>query len=314
MIRLISILLATMVAAASAVEWTPNVKNALGEAKKGGKDVLLMIGSAESEYTQQFLENVADSAKFVEGLDGFIFVKEIETEKSPFDDVMNKVMKEYGVLQYPYFLAMDAEGRAFAVIPGALDGNSPDDYVMAMKRMKLFKDVRDTLMKDVDGKDGLEKAKALHKVLAMLAQVGLFKSGDYYGYRDIIKTVMDLDADNKAGLKAVWDLYGQVSVCNESYRTNNTKLAKDAIEAYRLRYPDHMTQQKAMMLLGDLYFQMKKESELMALIKEIRDLDPKTPLGMAADKALNAPKVPPGTDGDGALKGAPGTPGEPGKP
>ena len=119
-----------------------------------------------------------------------------------------KLSKQYGVRSYPTILLMDAEGIVFA--KSGYRPGGPEKYIEYLNSMikdkKAFDKAFDKLISQADKAKGLEKAKLLDKALKT-APISIRKCRT-----DLIKQIIDLDKDDKAGLKTKYEF---ISAMNE---------------------------------------------------------------------------------------------------
>lgn len=283
---------ALLAVSAQAIEWTPSLKAALDQAKKDGKNVLLIVGSEDSKNTKDFLQNVAtdEFKKKIADL-GYVIVTEIDSNKTPFGHDTELVMREFGVTNYPSFVTMDSDGRAFAILPSSIDPASvpdlPATYLKVFGTMLTFKANRDKALSDANAKQGAERIKALHMALIGLTKVGLFMTGEYYGYKDAVDEVVNGDANNALGIRVQWDIYKLVGKCNQAYRQNEFDLAQGAMDDFLKAYPaDKARQQQALMIFCQFCATMRCDTELEQSLNKIVEIDPTSEAGKHAAKVL----------------------------
>jgi thioredoxin-related protein len=104
-----------------------------------------------------------------------------------------KLSKKYGVRGFPSILLMDAEGNSFAKTGYRKGG--PEKYIEHLASLVKDKKAFDKLIAQADKAKGLEKAKLLDKALSSSPD-SVRKSR-----KDLVKQIIELDKDNKAGLK-----------------------------------------------------------------------------------------------------------------
>jgi len=109
----------------------------------------------------------------------------------------NKLRDKYGVRGYPTIFLMDAEGKIFAKTGYRAGG--PEKYVEHLNSLVEGKKAFDKLIAQADKAKGLEKAKLLDKAIsAMPDSVRKTRT-------DLVKQIVELDKDDKAGLKTKYD-------------------------------------------------------------------------------------------------------------
>jgi len=104
-----------------------------------------------------------------------------------------KLASKYGISGYPTILLMDAEGKVFA--KSGYRRGGPEKYIEYLNTLVKGKKAFDKLLAQAAKAKGLAKAKLLDKALsAMPDSVRRSRT-------DLVKQIVELDKDNKAGLK-----------------------------------------------------------------------------------------------------------------
>lgn len=136
--------------------------------------------------------------------------------KNPNEPTIRKYMALAGVRGFPTILLLDSQGRAYART-GYQQGGA-EGYVQHLDKLqKEAKAKRDLELKKADAAaDKAAKAKALDEALGSLAKQGLS-----LGYQGEAQQIVELDAENKAGLKlkyTAW-LLGYYSSIGDAEKT-----------------------------------------------------------------------------------------------
>jgi thioredoxin-related protein len=192
--------LVAMTSARAGGDWIENFEEAKAKAAKEGKDLLIdFTGSDWCGWCIKLKEEVFDKDAFLkEAKKNYIFV-ELDFPRgkaqSPEIKAQNeKLQGQFAIQGFPTIVLTDAKGLPYAKT--GYQPGGPEAYLKHLGELKGQKAKRDELFADAEKLQGVEKAKALDKVLEHLAQMDLADV-----YTDVMKQIIDLDAKNEAGLK-----------------------------------------------------------------------------------------------------------------
>jgi hypothetical protein len=264
---------------AADVKWETDLKTAIETAAKDKKDVLLIIGgSPNSESLEAILSDTAFTTEG-EGLFVFAHVKDATTVAA--------LCKSAGVDQDPTLMLLDSKGRPFGVVPGFIPAKSAD-YISALKIFVESRQKRDILLAAAEQSEGIKKATLLHAAMIEMINAGLFQNGEYYGYDDVVKQIVTIDADNKGQLKSKWSYYTLVFSVQKKFAAQDIKGIVSDISVYVSDYKetDVAFAQKALFLQATVFNQIGDVTAMIETIKQMKALDPNSELGKAATAAL----------------------------
>ncbi len=106
---------------------------------------------------------------------------------------------KYGVKGVPTIFLADAKGRPYYETVG-YSGDPADKYVANLKEQIATLAKRDAAFAKAEKASGAEKAKLLADGLSLVNDEMALKT-----YGDVVSQIIELDADNKAGLKAKFE-------------------------------------------------------------------------------------------------------------
>jgi len=201
--RIARVALALVLSSASVfagTEWHENFENAKAKAAKEGKDLLLdFTGSDWCGPCIALKSEVFDSKEFEkEGTKHFIMVEIDFPKLKALPDSLkkqnDKLREYYRVNSFPTVVLADAKGRPYAKT-GFMPGG-PEEYLKGLAELRKQRVKRDEMLDEAEKLKGVDKARALDRVLDMLAEVDMADL-----YEDISKQIVDLDPANAAGLK-----------------------------------------------------------------------------------------------------------------
>lgn len=181
-------------------DWLENFEAAKAKAAKEGKDLLIdFTGSDWCGWCIKLKEEVFDKDAFIkEAQKNFIFV-ELDFPRgkaqSPEIKAQNeKLQEQFAIQGFPTIVLADAKGLPYAKT--GYQPGGPDAYLKHLGELKGKKTKRDDMLAAAEKTTGVEKAKALDKVLEHMAEMELADV-----YTDLMKQIVELDANNEAGLR-----------------------------------------------------------------------------------------------------------------
>lgn len=199
-------LLALTLIAAPAVQaggegWTDNYAGAKTTAAEEGKDLILdFTGSDWCGWCIRLNKEVFSRDEFkTYAADNFVLVElDFPRDKSKVSDEVrkqnNELKDQFGVRGYPTIYLTDAKGRPYART--GYQAGGPANYIKHLQTLKEARVERDRHFDAANSAKGLAKAKHLHEGLEKLPSEMALK---FYGEK--IEQIIELDANNEAGLK-----------------------------------------------------------------------------------------------------------------
>ncbi|MEA2109994.1 MAG: thioredoxin family protein [Pseudomonadota bacterium] len=204
------ILFSLFSSAQAATTWINNVETAKKNAATEKKDMLLFFsGSDWCHWCQKLDKEVFTQDKFAQeaGKDFILvsldFPRKKELEKS-IKEQNQQMQKAYGIRGFPTVILTDADGKPYART-GYQQGGV-DAYLAQLHNFHNNNAKKDALLTKADQATGLERAKLLDQALAMMMTNHLL--GDR---NKLIDEIIKLDPDNKAGLRAKYELQHKVA-------------------------------------------------------------------------------------------------------
>ncbi len=200
--------------ASAASGWTEDMKAALAQAQKEGKDILVdFTGSDWCGWCIKLDKEVFSQEPFVtEAPKGFVLVKldfPRERKMSDATKKQNNIWKRKLDIQgFPTIYLLDSQGRPYAKTGYRRGG--PEKYVAHLKELQKERVKRDQMLAKAAKAEGLEKARLLDQVLSKIGGIAAINC-----YRDLVDEIIKLDAENKAGLKSKYELQVAQSVIRD---------------------------------------------------------------------------------------------------
>ena len=191
--------------ASAAPGWTEDMKAALAQAQKEGKDILVdFTGSDWCGWCIKLDKEVFSQEPFVtEAPKGFVLVKLDSPRKRKLPDAARKQnsiwKRKLNIQGFPTIYLLDSRGRPYAKT-GYRPGG-PEKYVAHLKALQKERVKRDEMLAKAAKAEGLEKARLLDQALSKIDGIAAINC-----YRDLVDEIIKLDAENKAGLKSKYEL------------------------------------------------------------------------------------------------------------
>jgi len=187
--------------------WTHDFAAAQETAATEGKDLLLdFTGSDWCGWCIKLNEEVFSHEPFKKyAAENFVLVELDYPRSVPQTDeikAQNAALKDkYQIKGYPTIYLTDAEGRPYAQT--GYQAGGPEAYIEHLESLKQVRINRDEHFTAAEAAKGVEKARHLHEAMqAMGDELAL----THYG--PTIEQIIELDANNEAGLKGHYqDLY-----------------------------------------------------------------------------------------------------------
>lgn len=184
--------------------WTEDFTGAKQTATTQSKDMLLdFTGSDWCGWCVKLNKEVFSHDEFkTYAKDNFVLVElDYPRAKEQSDEIktQNAALKTtYAIRGYPTILLTDELGRPYAKTGYKAGG--PEAYVDHLEELKQVRVNRDEQLDAAENAEGLAKAKHLHEAMQTV--------GDDLAlthYKETVNQIIELDAENKAGLKKYYD-------------------------------------------------------------------------------------------------------------
>lgn len=203
LLRTLPFVVAALVSTVVAGEgWLTNIDKALEVAKKDKKAVFVeFTGSDWCGPCKNLKATVFDSPEFKEFADKNLVLVELdypkEKEQSEEQKAYNqKIQAEYGVRGYPTVYILSDEGKPiWTRVGGASD---KEEYLKALEKGLKDGETVTKSLTAIEGKEGLEKAKAIDAALKAMPQ-DLAKAAPY---KKLVNELKELDKEDTLGYGA----------------------------------------------------------------------------------------------------------------
>ena len=183
--------------------WTENAQEALAQAAKEKKDVLIdFTGSDWCGWCKKLDAEVFSQPGFqAEAPKYFVFLKLDFPHQRPLSAETKKQNAEWqqklAIQGYPTIVLADAAGQPYAKTGHQAGG--AEGYLKHLAELRQLRAKRDDLFAKAQAAQGIERAKALDQALQAL-------DPSFLGcYSDVAQEIVKLDADGKAGLKVKYE-------------------------------------------------------------------------------------------------------------
>ena len=210
-----------------------------------------------------------------------------KSKQTPEEIEQYKVLSaKYGIQGVPTIFLADAKGRPYYQTVG-YSGDPADKYVANLKEQLGTLAKRDAAFAKAEKATGTEKAKLLAEGLSLVDDEMALKT-----YSEVVAEIIELDADNKAGLKTKFDgLKNSVEFKSELEATMSSNRGKpeDILAAIDKliaeKKPTGAALQEAVFMKSSILFQTDK-AKAKEMLLEAKELAPQSETGKRIDDIL----------------------------
>ena len=280
-------ILSLTVAAQAAEGWVVDFKKAQAQAAKEGKSILMeFTGSDWCPPCKALQKNVLSKDVFkTEMPKSYVLLKldspRDKSKQTPEEIEQYKVLSaKYGIQGVPTIFLADAKGRPYYQTVG-YSGDPADKYVANLKDQLGTLAKRDAAFAKAEKASGTEKAKLLAEGLSLVDDEMALKT-----YDNVVSQIIELDAENKAGLKAKFaGLKDSMWFKSELEATMRTGASdpKDTLAAIDKliedKKPSGAALQEALLYTGSIHFQTANKAKAKEMLIEAQKLAPKSETG-----------------------------------
>ena len=286
-------ILSLTVAAQADEGWVVDFEKAKAQAAKEGKSILMeFTGSDWCPPCKALHKNVLVKDVFkTEMPKSFVLLKldspRDKSKQTPEEIEQYKTLSaKYGIKGVPTIFLADAKGRPYYETVG-YSGDPAEKYVANLKDQLGTLAKRDAAFAKAEKASGSEKAKLLAEGLSLVNDEMALKT-----YGDVVSQIIELDADNEAGLKAKFaGLKNSVGFKAELEATmrgsrgepEDTLAAIDKLIAEKK--PTGVALQEAFFHKGSIHFQTDK-AKAKEFLLEAQKLAPESETGKRIDGIL----------------------------
>ena len=280
-------------AAQAADGWLVDFEKAKAQAAKEEKSILMeFTGSDWCPPCKALAKNVLTQDVFkTEMPKNFVLLKldspRDKSKQTPEEIEQYKVLAaKYGIQGVPTIFLADAKGRPYYQTVG-YSGDPADKYVANLKEQLGTLAKRDAAFAKAEKATGTEKAKLLAEGLSLVDDEMALKT-----YSEVVAEIIELDADNKAGLKTKFDgLKNSVEFKSELEATMSSNRGKpeDILAAIDKliaeKKPTGAALQEAVFMKSSILFQTDK-AKAKEMLLEAKELAPQSETGKRIDDIL----------------------------
>ena len=273
--------------------WVVDFEKAKAQAAKEGKSILMeFTGSDWCPPCKSLHANVLSKDVFkTEMPKNFVLLKldspRDKSKQTPEEIEQYKVLSaKYGIQGVPTIFLADAKGRPYYQTVG-YSGDPAYKYVANLKEQLGTLAKRDAAFAKAEKATGTEKAKLLAEGLSLVDDEMALKT-----YSEVVAEIIELDADNKAGLKTKFDgLKNSVEFKSELEATMSSNRGKpeDILAAIDKliaeKKPTGAALQEAVFMKSSILFQTDK-AKAKEMLLEAKELAPQSETGKRIDGIL----------------------------
>ena len=283
----------SLTTAQAAEGWLVDFEEAKAQAAKEGKSILMeFTGSDWCPPCKALTANVLSKEVFkTEMPKSFVLLKldspRDKSKQTPEEIEQYKVLSaKYGIQGVPTIFLADTKGRPYYETVG-YSGDPADKYVANLKEQLGTLAKRDAAFAKAEKATGTEKAKLLAEGLSLVDDEMALKT-----YSEVVAEIIELDADDKAGLKTKFDgLKNSVEFKSELEATMSSNRGKpeDILAAIDKliaeKKPTGAALQEAVFMKSSILFQTDK-AKAKEMLLEAKELAPESETGKRIDGIL----------------------------
>ena len=197
-------LFAGSLASASETVWLTDFELAKATAKIEDKNLLVnFTGSDWCYWCKKLKKEVLGKLDFTNEIKEKFILVEIDfpenlKQSQDIKDQNEKLSNTYNIDGFPTILLIDDQGKPYAKT-GYIEGGV-NNYLKHLDQFELVKNKRDECFAAAEYAKGTVRAGFLDEALTLLDENGINT-----GYSNLIKEIMELDSQNKAGLKQKYE-------------------------------------------------------------------------------------------------------------
>lgn len=274
---------------AGAEGWLIDFEAAKKKAVEEKKDLLVdFTGTDWCIYCIRLSEEVFKQESFKEGAkDSFVFVEldfpNDETKLSAETKAQNeKLMNHYGIEGFPTIILMDETGRPYARTGYRAGG--PEQYLVHLNELRQVRKKRDDAFGKAVNLSGVEKARALQEVLALLPPQDVASS-----YQGVIDEIIASDPEDETGFAAERAYKTAVSDYEKSvqelFSAGKFDEAVEAADAFLEKHnPEGFARQNILMTKVMAHVEKREGEAAARQLEEIKALDPTSEIGLQIEQ------------------------------
>ncbi len=272
--------------------WTVSFEDAKKTAATDSRDIFMeFTGSDWCPPCKAFHKNVLVKEEFLTGMPKQFVLLKLDNPRDKSKQTEDEIQQykdlslRYRVSGVPTVILADEKGRPYAKMVG-YGGDSPAAYVEKVAEKKKSRATRDEVFAKAEKAEGLEKAKLLDEA------IGVVEGDLRLVYKDTVAQIIELDADNKAGLKAEYETMVRKAEISDGIKLIMREARTDSEGA--LKQLDALTTelklegedlQQALFMKGQMLFRSDKDASKAALEAALK-LAPESKVGKKIESVL----------------------------
>ena len=267
----------------SAEGWITDYEAAKKQAAKEGKDILMdFTGSDWCGWCIKLKNEVFSKEAFKKEAPKHFVLLELDYPKrkqlAPALKAQNdKLRTEFAIQGYPTIMLTDATGKAYART--GYQAGGPESYIKHLAEKAKVRKERDKNFAAAEkAKDNVEKAKLLDLALSKIEETGGIPVLASYG--DVVKQIIKLDNDNKAGLKSKYEASFAFQKLDEKFSARDfAGVIKEADNILAAEGLNNVNKQRVSFKKVQALFLQKDIKNAITTLEAAQKLAPDTPLG-----------------------------------
>ncbi len=279
---LITVLLCSPLSSQRAADFTA----AMESAKSSKQNIVVFVHGSDWNRPGETVAKIWNDSRFLSAIGAGVLLVDIDRKENPSsaDEALAKrnAKGDPEVRSIPAVAVYDSGGRFVGSFSGVAEMDGAGGLLPATRKLLTTCRQRDEFWKSADGASGMIKAGRLGQGLDSM-DIGLGPKGVY---KPVLEEIRKADPDDKSGYIGKYTFSSEklVDLALEKAEKKDFAAADDELRKWdanpRLSPKQRQQLQAARFALYQRWPERKRE--LKAVLESMRDIDPKSELGMAA--------------------------------
>ena len=281
-LTLLAVLISALVTVDAAIVraqdlWTEDLPEAKTRAAKEGKDILMdFTGSDWCPVCIELHKNFFDTALFKKDAPkNFVLVELDYPNNKPQSDRVKRqnaeIQQRFEIEGFPTIILTDARGEPYAKI---MYQGVPEEMMPRILGLHERKAQRDGKLEKAAKASGIEKARLLDEVIKGTVDGEILPEMD-----SILEQIVAADADNKAGLRAKYEIRVELHAIIAIAEAGDSAGAIGKLDALLSNKKETPLRKQEFLYLKAILLQSKDQAASRAVLKAAQDQDPTSERG-----------------------------------
>lgn len=283
------VVLAALVSTVSG-QRVPDFTAALAQAKSSKSDIVVFVHGSDWNQAGEATAKIWNDARFLSAIGGGALLVDMDRKESPTDadkELAKKNEKGNPSLRsIPGVALYDSEGRIVGSYSGSDEIEAAGGLIPAVKKLIVTRRERDDFWKSAEGASAIMKAGRLGQGLDRM-DIGL---GPKNLYKPVLDEIKKVDPDDQTGYVGKYTFSGSAlvgMVTDKAEKKEYAEAEKELAKWYANKRLSTRQRQELQAARFALYQRWpEKKDEVPKVLQQMREVDPKSELGLAAESYL----------------------------